>query len=265
MVTGPRFGQEMFLSPIPVSAPWAPTVTTCAIFRPSGPPNEIGGCVCALPCCSFADTRKLRSLSTVCCTVPAVQLDAGVQSTTCTLKLKVPCLVGVPVNPPDDVNVRPGGSEPEARLKARVPCPPMTGIGGCVSSTTPSRSVVGVMSRLASTKTVKVRDAICESVSVACTVNAGVLPYVGGVPLSTPLADSDSPPRRGSPAVLRLHVTVPVAPPTASCWLYGVPTKPFGNAVVVTTGGPTLIVYVRSASCAGVAASRARIVNVNVP
>src|SRR2546426_907419 len=149
--------------------------------------------------------------------VPAVHVVDGVQSAMLTVKSKLPCVVGAPANPPVGVKARPGGSEPDTSVTDRDPCPPMIGIGGCPSNTTPSLNFVDSTSRFASTKIDSVRDAICPTESVACTVKEGVVPYRGGVPLSTPSFEIDNQLRRRSAFVFRLHVTAPVAPPTFNC------------------------------------------------
>jgi hypothetical protein len=77
---------------------------------------------------------------------------------------------------------------------------------------------------------------------VAVTVNGGVVLYAVGVPLSTPVPDSDSHANAGWLFVLNDHVTAPVAPPANNCWLYATLMVPFATPVGVTTGGPITMV-----------------------
>src|SRR5262245_44192577 len=163
--------------------------------------------------------------------------------------------MGDPVNPPVEVSVSPGGSAPAVTMTDFVPLPPTIGSDGGVSRTTPSRSAVGVTSSGALTHSVSDREATWFSASVAVTVNGGVVPAFGGVPLRTPPVDSDNQPRRGLLPVSSVQDTAPLAPPTVSCWLYAVLIVAFCSDVVVTIGGPTLMVNVRLTVCDGVAES----------
>ena len=86
-----------------------------------------------------------------------------------------------------------------------------------------------------------------------------------GEPVNNPLLDSDSQLRSGLLLVFSVHVTVPVAPATLSCWLYGTLIVALGKVVVVTTGGPTTIVNEASATCADAPESVTSMVKVNVP
>src|SRR5262245_39232345 len=123
-VSGPADGHVMLLMPTPASVPCAPTVTTCAIFRPPAPPNNTDGCVVPPACCSRTSTRSVSARVAVCGSSPAGQLDAE-QSTTCTTNGNDPVFVGTPLNEPLEFSAMPGGSDPDRTLNARVPTPPL--------------------------------------------------------------------------------------------------------------------------------------------
>src|SRR2546427_9390847 len=115
MVTAPDDEQDTVdVSPNPVSVPSAPTVTICANFRPLAPPKEIGGCVCAPPCCSRADTRTLKSWVTTC--------GGDAESVTCAVNVNVPVAVGALLHP-FVCRSKPGAGELRTTLQVRVPTP----------------------------------------------------------------------------------------------------------------------------------------------
>ena len=111
---------------------------------------------------------------------------------TCTVKLLVPTVVGVPESAPLESSVRPAGSDPLSTPQFAAPLVPMArSVSRYGWPTIPSASAAVVTASAAATVAVRLRVADCAPL-VTCTVTFAT-PAAVGIPESTPLAASVSP------------------------------------------------------------------------
>jgi len=163
--------------------------------------------------------------------------------------------VGVPLTiPVAEFNVKPVGSVPEVNCQTYGVVPPFA-----VSENVQSRPVkqltgkgFAAISRVAM---VSGKDfvSLCTGVLTSVTWNVGVaVPAVVGVPLTTPVTESNVKPNGSVPGVT-CHVRAPVPPVEVSVYEYGTPTIPSGSLVVVIFSGgmSDTIVTVARALCGG--------------
>ena len=150
---------------------------------------------------------------------------------TCTVKLDVPAVVGVPLKTPAEDSVSPAGSVPEVtdQLYGGVP-PVAASVWLYALPTVPAGSGLTVVIDSAAGSTVTANAFVAVPPPVTCTVKLDV-PAALGVPLKTPAEDSVNPAGSVPEVTDQLYGGVP--PVAASVWLYALPTVPAGSGLTV--------------------------------
>ncbi len=157
---------------------------------------------------------------------------AELLSATCTVKLAVPDVEGVPLMVPAVASVSPAGSAPAVMVHVYPPVPPAA-VSVCWYATpaTPGGNDEVVTLSPAVTAIDNCAVAFAELLSVTCSVKVAVL-AADGVPAIAPAVLSVSP--AGSAPAVTAHVYPPVPPAAARDCEYATPTTPPGSADVVT-------------------------------
>jgi hypothetical protein len=155
------------------------------------------------------------------------------ESLTCTVKLLLPAVVGVPEMTPAGLRERPPGKVPENTDHALPPAPPLAAsvceyavpavpFGSEDVATVRAAGAIAILSCFV---------AVVFDESLTCTVKL-VLPAVLGVPEMTPAGLSERPAGRFPEDTA--HELPPDPPLAASVCEYAVPAVPFGSEDVVT-------------------------------
>ncbi len=208
----------------------APAVT--AHVYPPVPPADVRVCEYAAPTTppGSADVVTLSPAVTAIdnCAVAFAEL----LSVTCTVKVAVAAVDGVPAIAPVALNVSPAGNAPALTPHVYPPVPPVAA-RDCeyATPTTPpgSDDVLTLSPAVPAIDNCFV--AFAELLSVTCTVKVAV-PAADGIPAIAPTALSVNP--TGSAPALTLHVYPPVPPVAARVCEYAAPTTPPGSDDVLT-------------------------------
>ena len=164
-------------------------------------------------------------------------------SVTCTVKLLVPDALGVPLNTPAPLRVKPAGREPEITVQEVYGGVPLIAESVCEYAmfTVPAGSgeLVAIASAAEEIVKANARDTVAPTLSAACTVKLFV-PDVLGVPLNTPEPLKVKPAGRAPEITVQVYGGVP--PVAQSACVYAVPNVPgaSGEVVVIdSTAWPT--------------------------